>query len=60
MRIKIFFFTLITLNIFSIEIYSQNIFNNKKTKEVVKIDEFTKKTKGCEAYNGLFNIYQNK
>ena len=60
MRIKIFFFTLITLNFFSIEIYSQNIFNNKKTKEVVKIDEFTKKTKGCEAYNGLFNIYQNK
>ena len=60
MRIKTFFFTLITLSILSIEIYSQNIFNNKKTKEVVKIDEFTKKTKGCETYTGLFNIYQNK
>ena len=60
MRIKIFFFTLITSSILSIEIYSQNIFNNKKTKEVVKVDEFTKKTKGCETYNGLFNIYQNK
>jgi len=60
MRRIIFFLTLNTLSILSLEIYSQNIFNDKKTNEVVKVDEFTKKTKGCETYNGLFNIYQNK
>ena len=60
MKTTYFFFTLIILNIFSLEIHSQNIFKNKKIKEIVKIDEFSKKTKGCELYSGLFNIYQNK
>ena len=29
-------------------------------KEVKKPDEIENKTKGCELYEGLFNIYQNK
>ena len=35
--------------------------NNKKSKkEVVKADPIKDKTKGCEVFDGLFKIYQNK
>ena len=37
--------------------------NNKKSntkKEVVKTDPIKDKTKGCEVFDGLFKIYQNK
>ena len=35
--------------------------NNKKSKkEVVKPDPIKDKTKGCEVFDGLFKIYQNK
>ena len=37
--------------------------NNKKNKikkEVVKPDPIKDKTKGCEVFDGLFKIYQNK
>ncbi|MDC1063468.1 zinc-dependent metalloprotease [Flavobacteriales bacterium] len=35
--------------------------NNKKSKkEVVKADAIKDKTKGCEVFDGLFKIYQNK
>ena len=40
-------------------IFSQNIFKNKKHK-VKKLDEIESKTKNCEKLEGLFNIYQNK
>ena len=40
-------------------IFSQNIFKNKKQK-VKKLDEIESKTKNCEKLEGLFNIYQNK
>ena len=31
-----------------------------ESKEIVKTDEIKKKTKDCELFEGLFNIYQNK
>ncbi len=38
------------------QVNSQNIFKKEKP----KVDEILKKTKGCDVYEGLFNIYQNK
>ena len=36
--------------------------NKKKVKkeEIVTVDEIIKKTKGCNVYDGLFTIYQDK
>ena len=34
--------------------------NSKSKKEVVKTDPIKDKTKGCEVFDGLFKIYQNK
>ena len=38
--------------------YENQILNAKK--EVVKTDPIKDKTKGCEGFDGLFKIYQNK
>ena len=48
-------------------VYSQGLFGNKTKnkvkvveKEEVKVDEIAKKTKGCNVFDGLFTIYQDK
>ena len=48
-------------------IYGQGLFGNKTKnkvevveKEEVKVDEISKKTKGCDVFDGLFTIYQDK
>ena len=39
--------------------FSQNIFKKNIEKDVKKVDEIPKKTKGCNIYDGLFTIYQS-
>ena len=57
MNIKLILLLFISL-IFNPQIISQNIF--KKKIEAQKNDEIDKKTKDCDVYEGLFNIYQSK
>ena len=60
---------LLTLALFincSISNAQYSLFSHKKNKkskskkEVVKADPIKDKTKGCEVFDGLFKIYQNK
>ena len=64
---NIIFLILSILIIFSNNIYSQykfeDLFKNKKIEknsEKIVESEIDKKTKNCEKYSGLFNIYQDK
>ena len=62
---KILFLTIISiLYCTSMSAQYSNFKHQKKkkveSKEIVKTDEIKKKTKDCELFEGLFNIYQNK
>jgi hypothetical protein len=57
MNIKLILLLFISL-IFNSQIIPQNIF--KQNIEAQKTDEIDKKTKNCDVYEGLFNIYQSK
>ena len=57
MNIKLILLLFISL-IFNSQIIPQNIFKQKI--EAQKTDEIDKKTKNCDVYEGLFNIYQSK
>ena len=55
---KKYIVVLLCFILYSSEIFSQNIFKNKKKPKV--LTEIEKKTKNCEVFEGLFTIYQNK